>query len=444
MLTLIKKTYSALGRYRILYLLSAIELALIIAWSLYSGMGRHVNADTPTYYNAYDIITSGRLDSGRTPLYPLLIGLPQSLFGSTASLAIVYIFQSIVFICSIRWLGKLLDQIISNQRISYLFTAIYALYPGMLTLCGYILSESLSVSLMSLMIYLVSEAYYHNSYKKAALSGLVCMIMWLQRPALMYISVIMVVFWICILALKGKGYRKTAVNGLCITTLSIVSIGVYSAMFYKEYHKPGLTSVTTINNYLTIREAGAIDIESIESPGIKADMDSLLGIHENAGRIEAYREVFYLVSNHPVSEVDKFITGQMKSHPGEIMFHILVSRRQILASDSCVITGAGLPTQVFLFLDLLYVNNGTAFVIFLAALSLLLYTNIRMRQISCFIWLLLVFFTANYFTIWVAAPDAFCRLSASNYPVLTAVTAWLANQFVFYVTGSGKPVNLNK
>ena len=51
-------------------------------------------------------------------------------------------------------------------------------------------------------------------------------------------------------------------------------------MFYKELNHVGITSVTTLNNYLTIREAQAIDVAEIESPQLKDAVDSILQTNE--------------------------------------------------------------------------------------------------------------------------------------------------------------------
>lgn len=425
---LLKNYYDFLGRYRALYLLSALELIVIIAWSVHSGMGlRH--CDSGTYYIAYDSIVAGYFPIARTPLYPILIGFLRSLFGRSISLAIVYIFQSLVFICSIKWMGKTLERISNHPRLNYWFTSIYALYPGILTFCGYILTESLSVSLMSALVYSVTEAYYNNSYKKAALSGILCLILWLLRPALIYVTAIMLVFWCCILLSKRKKMLKTALYGLCLTLISGAALSIYAMIFYKEFHKFGITSVTTLNNYLTIRESKAIDVAEIESPQLKVTVDSMLQTNE-LSLANAYKECGQLTEQYGLAEVDKFVNDQIKRHPKKILLFLLVDRREILLNDSCIFTGVGLPTQVYLPLTLFSVKNGTAFLIFLMALLFLMYSDVKKRRVSYFLWLLLTLFIANYFTIWIAAPDDFTRLSASNYPVLIAISCWVSGQLI--------------
>ena len=92
MKTTIKRLYDSLGRFRALYMLSALELAIMISWSVYTGEGVTYCIDTETYYEAYEVLAAGRLDVFRLPLYPLIIGGAKSIFGYKVSIAVVYIY----------------------------------------------------------------------------------------------------------------------------------------------------------------------------------------------------------------------------------------------------------------------------------------------------------------------------------------------------------------
>lgn len=204
-------------------------------------------------------------------------------------------------------------------------------------------------------------------------------------------------------------------------------------MFYKEFHKFGVTSVTTLNNYLTIRESQAIDVAEIESPQIKVTVDSMLQTNE-LSLAKAYREYGQLTEQFGLAEIDKFVNDQIKRHPKKILLFLLVDRRRTMLNDSCMPSGAGLPTQVYLPLTLFSVKNGTAFLIFLIALLFLMYSDIKKRRVSYSLWLLLTLFIANYFTIWIAAPDDFTRLSTPNYPVLISISCWVSGQLIIKAT----------
>lgn len=422
-----------MGRYRVLYLLSALELTVIIAWALYYNILG--DPDRVSYYEAYDVIMSGRIDEVRTPLYPLIIGIPKSIFGEGLSKAVVYIFQALIFLFSIKWFGKTLDNIVSHKRISYWFTAIYALYPGMLTYCGMIMTESLSISLMTAVTYLVSEAYYHNSFKKGILSGVVCLLLWMLRPSMLSVTLIMLVFWMCLWIFRDKRLRKTVVCGFCATLVSLAGMGVYSLAFYNEYHKTGMTCVSTWNNYHLIRKSGVMDTDLAETPEIKATVDSIIANNATASEYENtrhWKESEQLHKTLGLIGYDNFVNQQIKLHKGEIIAYIYQERLEDLLDDDCVFTGNGgyLPFFVCSLTRLIRVNNGTAFLIFLIGLSLLTYTNLKNRKISYFIWVLYACFAAAYLTIWLGAPNAFTRLAASNYPVLLAISCRILNMLV--------------
>lgn len=388
--------------------------------------------DVASYYSAYDTILTGKVDALRTPLLPILAGIPNAIFGYTGSRIAVYIFQGLMFIFSIKWLGKTLENITENKRVSYWFTAIYALSPGMLSYCCIVMTESLSISLMTAVIYLVSEAFYHDSCKKAAMSGFVCLLLWLLRPSLMPITLILLFFWICMLLIKGKKTKKTAICGLCATLISLAALGIYAMLFYKAYNKVGVSCVSTLNNYVTIREAGAIDVDKIESPQIRSDVDSMSESPDHSLLGVKFEEIRHLQDKYGIAEADKFVNDQIRLHPMEIISFLYHVRLDNLIDDKCVFPGHGngMPTLVASFTRLISVNNGAAFMIFLTALSILIYNDAKRRRLSCFVWLLLLFFAENYLTIWIGAPSAFTRLSASNYSVLIAISCWLLDQLV--------------
>lgn len=431
MINALKKWHDLLGRYRALYVLSALELTVFVLWSLFTGEGETYCIDTETYYSAYNVIISGKIDSCRTPLYPLLIGIPASLFGYAPSVFIVYVFQSLVFLCSIKWIGVTLEHISYSRRVAYWFTAIYALYPGVLSFCGIILTESLSVSFVSAVIYLASEAYYRNSYKKAALSGIMCLVLWLQRPALMPVTVVMIAFWICILLMK-KEKRKTATYGICATLVSVAGLGIYSMMFYKEYQRVAITSVSSWNNYSTLREMGVIDIEGIENAALRHAVDSAINRPSTSEYVTLTEEGEKIQKSTTVKDFGKFVDDQLRLHPAELISHLYKNRlRYVFLPATCVFTGVAVPPPVVSITNLLYINNSTVMLLYLIAICVLISGNIKQRRISYFIWLIFALFAANCFTVVVGAPSAYHRLMSPNYPVLIAILCWLVDRLAY-------------
>lgn len=428
----IKVLYNSLGRYRVLYLLSALELTVIISFSLYRSIIG--NIDTYSYYAAYDVLVSGKIDSLRTPLYPFFIGSLKSIFGYTVSKALVFILQSLIFLFSINWLGKTLDNIISNKRVSYWFTAFYALYPGMLSTCCDEMTESLSISLISALIYLVSQAFFHNSFKKVVLSGFICLMLWLLRPSFIPITFIMLVFWgsIWIIKRKKKKMRETALLGFCATLISLTGMIFYAMAFSKEYHKTGVSSVSTWNNYVTIREAGVIDTQLIESPELKAAVDSILKCNEYAPFIE----IQTLQNEFGLGESDRFVNNQIIKHPTGILSFLYHYRLEMLLNSNCVFTGRyeTLPHSIASITRLFKISNASVFLIFIIAFCILIYNDIKARKISYFTWLLFSIFFESYLTFFLGAPSEFTRLSAPNYPILITLSCWLFDQLVIIAT----------
>ncbi len=432
----IKKLYISLGQFRLLYLLSVLELAIIVGWSVYSGEGMNVEHDTMSYYYSYEHeLTMGMIGKSRTPLFPLIIGLAKDIFGMTVSVAMVYIFQSIVFLFSINWLGTTLCNITSHKKIAYWFTSIYALYPGVLTYCAVMMTESLSISLVAAALYYASEAYYHASYKKAAVSGFVCMLLWMQRPSLVIVPLLLVVMWMLLIMFERKSKLKIALWGLASTLISLGGLWIYSIVYNSTYNKSGISAVPTWNNYMFIREAKIIDTAAIKSPQIKEVVDSFIRVNgvDGPGMVW-WSEVEYLYTHFELSDFDDFVTCQMKNNPkglSQLLYH---NRMEYLLDAYCVNYGYGIPPGINSFMRFLRINNGTAFLIFLAGLVILIYGDVENRRFRYFIWMLFVLFAADYLMVWVGAPGEYTRLLAQNYPVLIAVSCWLLDQLTKYAS----------
>lgn len=411
-----------------IYLLSALELIVIVVWSVCSGAGLW-HPDSYSYYDAFDVLATGRPDACRTPLYPMIVGILRTVFGMRISLALVYIFQSVLFLLSIGWVGKMLEDISQNQKIAFWFTAIYGLYPGALAFCGRIMTESITVSLISALLYLVAEAYYRRSAKKAILSGAVCVLLLMLRPSLMSIPVILSVMWLCILFRKGD-MRKIAIRGFSASMVSFVALGLYSIAFKMEYQIPGVSGISVWNNYVLVRQAHVYDPSAIESAEMRADVDSLIKIDgvncENMQTLWLERE--FLENKYGMVEFDKFVGGQIKANPLKICKFICIGRLDKLIDSNCVDTGDDLPAPLRVVMRIVNISNGTALLIFLVGLTLLTASDIRRKKVSYYLWLIFVMFAANYFTVWVGAPNEYKRLLAQNYPVLIAVSCWVLSQ----------------
>lgn len=430
MISNLKKVYASLGRFKALYLISAIELLLIVGWSIYSGEGM-TNLDTPSYYKAFDVLMSGKLDAYRTPLFPLLVGLFRAIFGMRISIVMVYVFQSYLFLLSIGWFGKMLENIIPNKKIVYWFTAIYGLYPGGLSFCGSMMTESITVSLISALLYLVSEAYYNNSRKKAALSGIICMFLWMQRPSLMAVPVLLTVMWGCLL-FKKQGNRRVAIWGFSASIFSLIALSLYSMAYKIEYQRSGVSAISTWNNYMLVRNAHVYDPYVIDSSDMSTDVDSIMkisGIDCEIGD-SLWHELVFLEDKYGIVGFDNFVNSQLKANPQKIFKFLCLDRLDSLIDANCVSAGVVLPPPLRLIMRIMNISNGTAFMIFLMGLTLLMSLDIKRKNISYFTWLIFAMFAANYFTIWIGAPGDFPRLLAQNYPVLIAVSCWTMNRLM--------------
>lgn len=428
---------SRLGRYRVLYLLSALELLVIEVWPLLTESGIAYFRDTISYYEAYNSLLSGKVDIFRTPLYPLFIGVSRTVFGPALSVAFVSVVQSVLFILSIKWIGSTLENITRHKTVGYWFTAVYALYPGVLSYCGMLMTESLAISLVSAFLYLTSEAYLRNSWKPAAMSGITSILLWMLRPSLITIPVLAAFLWGAIMLFGRRKMLRTARWGFLTASLSLATLCGYSMVFNSEYDYFGMSAVPTWNNYMTLRQAKVMENHENDSIDEEIIPDSLTMTADPVDiqiKDTWWNEAALLHCELGPEQFHKFVSDQMKKHMIEVIRHIYIYRIDEMLDADCVFIGTDLPLKLCALTRMIHVNNGTALLIFLLGLLLSGYFNIKGRKITYFTWLLYAMFAANYFTVLVGAPNDFTRLLAQNYPVLIAISCLVLDQLTSIAT----------
>lgn len=424
MSSVIKRIYISLGHFRALYVLAALELLVYLVWSMYTGLGVHGHPDIKSYYKAYDMLISGQLDMHRTPFYPLLIGSLQVAVGDLWSKVIIYIIQIILFLFSIKWVGSVIGRITTNQKIAYWFTAIYALYPGILSYCVSITTESLAVSLISATLYCTCGAYFDRSRRKAAISGILCIVLVMHRPSLIVVPVALSIFWGALLLFKRRIFKVTALYGLASLFLSFSGVGIYAFAYKQTYHITSISSISTINHYVSLRIAGLIDADIMEPSLIKTDVDSIVRVFGKSPGYLPWAETGHFENIYGPAEFHRFVVAQIKASPKEILKYLFRWRLTNMMDDKCISAGFTLPPIADV-IAMMAPNNYTAITIFLIGFLILLRNDISRRKISYFKWLLMMWFIANYLEIWIGAPDDFSRLLAQNYVLLLSVTSWV-------------------
>lgn len=401
---------------RPLYIISAAEM-LVFGIMIFM-TGRYEAGDTVTYFNAWDRLLSGMPDPLRTPVYPLIAGSLRAVFGSGGGAVVLCLAQCALFLCSIRWFARLTEALTGNATVAFWATAIYAVYPGPLTLNCILLTESLSLSAMTGLLWLSYLAFKHNNTKAASGAGAITCALVLLRPALIFVPLLFGLFWLIALIARKCSTRTALISmGGCVAALAL--LGGYCLLMKSIHGIAGPSSVTAINNYFTVREAGVIDSRQIDEPLLRRTVDSILTVRPAPGTIEeTWTELSAINTNATPAQIAAFTTGAMKARPVATARYILTDRMARAVSDDAVYGGSLFP-PVRALTKLIGVNIGAALALMLVFITIML----RSRKFTPYKWLITLLFAATVATSIIGAQNEWQRLILPAYPALLLMAA---------------------
>lgn len=403
-------------KFTILYLISAAEMIIFLL--LMPLIGREPS-DTVTYFSAFDTLCSGRLDSFRTPLYPLFVGSLRMVFGATVGRICAVLIQIAVFLLSIKWFRKLAEALSGNLTVAFWLTAIYALYPGPLTLNSCLLTESFALSGMTALLWLTYKAYARADAKAAlGASGVLILLIFL-RPAFIFLPFVFGFFWLIVL--WGKQTRREALISIVGAAISIVALGLYSLEIKRLYNVMAPSTVSSCNNYFTIRGANLVTSSPTTNPQLNASIDSILAVRPMPGTVdETWTEIQSLRRAASATDVADFVSATMTSAPKECMSFILTERLAQALKDDAAYGGYVLP-PVRALTKLFAPNIGAAMALLLIFCVITLRRNVSSRKFQFMDWLMASLALAMISTSIIGAQDEWQRLILPAYPILLLI-----------------------
>lgn len=404
-------------KYSILYLISAAEMVIFLL--LMPLMGREPS-DTVTYFSAFDTLCSGRLDSFRTPLYPLFVGSLRAVLGSVWGRICAVMIQIGVFLCSISWFRKLAETFVGNATVAFWLTAIYALYPGPLTLNSCLLTESFALSGMTALLWLTYKAYARADVKAAWGAAGVLLLLIFLRPAFIFLPFVFGFFWL--MAVFRKQTRRVALISITGAAISIVALGLYSLEIKRLYNVMAPSTVSSCNNYFTIRGANLITPSpSTTNPRLNASIDSILSVRPMPGTVdETWTEIQSLRRAASLTDVADYVSETMASAPKECMKFILTERLSQALKDDAAYGGYVLE-PVRALTKLFAPNIGAAMALLLIFCVITASGDLRKRRFSFINWLMASLALAMISTSIIGAQDEWQRLILPAYPMLLLI-----------------------
>ena len=243
-------------------------LAIINSLALIFFVGWKTCPDSITYVQAWDVISSGEIDKWRTPIYPIFLGVIQSIVGKEYLHIATICIQQLIFLLSIQYFYQAIRQLCQNLTVVFWITLFYALHPGVSSWNNFILTESLAVIFSVFLIYSALKVWKEASLKACFYFTLWLLLLIFLRPAFVYMLPVSLVAWI-MAGFKRKEIRS--VSFICIAGVITVSCCqlLYMKAFETKYGVFTPSGISTVNQYCLAKQGNILNPDLIKHPKLK-------------------------------------------------------------------------------------------------------------------------------------------------------------------------------
>lgn len=278
--------------------------------------------DTKTYTDYPFNIFLGETDIFRTPGYPYFLKaihhITRIFENDVWFYEKVSIFQIVISLASLVLLYLAGRKLFSNKYILSACVLVCGIAPSVFNWDIIILTESISLFVTVLLIYLVFTYLAQPKFYLAIIIGLYAIVMIMIRPTFIYVLAILAVFFIARMIFNAKE-RKKALAGLLSVALSVLTVLGYCGLNYKNYDYFTVSSVSnTVNNLYIVMVNGWYDNE--DYPELSKYISD--GIeYGNGNWITDIIEVAPDYYSYP--EIDAYVSDCLKKHNDEYLTYTL-------------------------------------------------------------------------------------------------------------------------
>ncbi|MDR0732898.1 MAG: hypothetical protein LBF08_02380 [Dysgonamonadaceae bacterium] len=391
-----------------------IGLSLCTALLCYMLSGHYHLDDGPSYRNAKNFIDDASFDTGRTPIYPLLIAFIR-LFCADPYLTYALIFiQIAIFLLSIPFFHRIVTELTHSGKISLYVTLLYACCPHIIYWNRCTLTESLSITGMVFFVYHVASYLRTNRTRHILSFHVILFLLIMLRPAFLYLLPAIMLFWIYgLIFLKRK---RDFLKGAFLMTVTGLLLFFYAQNMLQKTGVFSLTTVSTINKYVFFRQNGLLDNIEPSSPVA----------FEVAGfrNMTVADELNVLRDKYGYSGIERFLALETKKNYGNYLSKVLINIQQngrklvfipggFREDDNSTVGEIILKAivSVNLFFQHLYL-----FLFIYAPVLIILFQKHKERlTLPLFLWVIVC---AHMTTIFLGSYGQYSRLTAPVYPLL--------------------------
>ena len=175
-------------------LLSILLFALCYRIYYYHYFNNTLTIDSESYINYHSNILLGEVNSFRTPLYPYFIKF-VSLFSTTNLISNICIAQSIISYFSIIPFYNIVSNFFKQKSVIIISTLVYIISPSIISFEKCVITESLGISFIVLIIYLLSKFLKIPSVIMAFLTLLFAFLAIMLRPSFAILIPLLLLFF---------------------------------------------------------------------------------------------------------------------------------------------------------------------------------------------------------------------------------------------------------
>ena len=348
------------------------------------------NDDTLTYISAWDdYLSKGELDIFRTPVYPCIIGIGKMLLGETYWAYFPTILQTIVFYACGIVFTKMIFHFVSNRYAAWATVFLYFLFYPIINMINVVGTEALSFSMVSLWLYCVWQFMEHPRWRYGIYISLITLTLVMLRPSLLILA-----FAIVGLAIVGSFFKRYRRSVLLMLLTLIPLSAVYVPYVNSIYRLTGLRTIATvsaINKYYMARQYDAIFPELL--PDNPEAVKVMRHYSQRTDCVKLWAEITHLESTGILTDLqmEEYATAFKKQHPDLWYSYI--------------------GTRIY---DSIFVENSVKSIS--NYLIILLYTIafiamwIKRRKFSLLNFLILMIGGGSMLSLFLYAPNDFCRL----------------------------------
>ncbi|MDR1100861.1 MAG: glycosyltransferase family 39 protein [Clostridiales bacterium] len=392
--------------------------------------------DTATYSTQFSgDIFHGIIDPIRTPLYPLFIKI-FSFGGESYGSGFIWVmvWQNIISLISVWFMWKLLKRVTNSKRARAIGTLFYGASPMLIQANKYILTESLSISLSTILIYLLVRHIQKPRCRTAAVISVYAFLLIMLRPSFLTIFAVILAFWMLKLIIDRADWRAS-LTGLAAGGLCVALLFTYVQANSAQNDCNSLTYVEICANQ-TMNLMNARLVENPYYPEITEYIKAIPSYLDGSYYMAAWEPLEYF----PASQIEAYVKSTIALHKTDYIKYIVGNLGKALLEPTAHflpldVSGTitedmfepYIPLLTFVFLSSFIPMGVTAFIALINMLVIII-KRIRKGPLDWIGLGLSVCVISHIITIAIGSPEDHARLFLPIVPFAIALYALVFTQ----------------